>query len=256
MKTENKVIYVAMEIGKYLLHNGAEVSRVEDTMMRILKSYNCDASGVLALPTGIIVTSNVRGDIITALERTYAPIVNLEAIDKGNTFSRKFISGEITLDTVDYELKKLKEEKYYSVFIRLVGGCIGGGFWTILFGGNMLELILAFLSSGINVLAFEWLSKYNYNFFIKHIFGGFIAGLIGILSVEFVKLFGYSPNLTLVIVGPLMTLVPGVAITNGMRDVISGELVTGSAIITEAVFTSIALAFGIGLVLKLFVNFI
>ena len=48
-----------------------------------------------------------------------------------------------------------------------------------------------------------------------------------------------------------MTLVPGVALTNGIRDLISGELIAGSVKIMEALFIAIALAFGVGVVLQL-----
>ena len=40
MKTyEEKYLYYAMIIGEYLLTGGAEVSRVEDTIIRICKAY-------------------------------------------------------------------------------------------------------------------------------------------------------------------------------------------------------------------------
>ncbi len=257
MKTDNKVVNVALEIGKYLLRNGAEVSRVEDTMLRVLRSRGQHkSSDVLAIPTGIILTSIDDDKVFTLLERTGASFIDLDAIDKGNTFSRRFISGEITLETVDEELAELKRGKKYNLPLRLLGACIGGGFWAMLFGGNIIELILSSIGSGLNVWAFDALSKRNFNFFIKNILGGFIAGLLGILLVSLLEIFGYNANLALVIVGPLMTLVPGVQITNGMRDIISGDLITGSALITEAIFTAIALAFGIGLILKFGASFI
>ncbi len=256
MKSEDKLVNISVEIGKYLLKNGAEVSRVEDTMLRMLKSRDNHSNDVLALPTGIIVTSSSGEKSVTLLERTGGSSIDLEAIDMANTFSRRFIAGEITLENADREIAKLKSLKKYNLFLRLLGGCIGGGFWTVLFGGDVIELILAFIGSGLNVWAFEALSKRKFNFFIKHLLGGFIAGVLGIVLVELVKLIGYNANLALVIVGPLMTLVPGVQITNGMRDIISGELITGSALITEAIFTAIALAFGIGIVLKVGVRFI
>ncbi len=255
MKTDNKEVYVAVEIGKYLLKNGAEVSRVEDTMLRILESRGHNSSDVFAIPTGIVITSRADGAVLTLLERIHGSTIDLDAIDRANTISRRFISGDILLEDIDKELENLNNGKRYNVFIRLVGGCIGGGFWTVLFGGNLIELVLAFIGSGLNVWAFEALSNRSFNFFIKHILGGFIAGVLGIILVLFIKLLGYEANLALVIVGPLMTLVPGVSITNGMRDIISGELISGSAIITQAIFTAIAIAFGVGIVLRVGVSF-
>ncbi len=256
MESKSRVVYVAVEVGKYLLKNGAEVSRVEDTMLRILKSKGHHSSDVFAIPTGIVLSSKSDGEVLTLLERIHSSSIDLEAIDRANTFSRRYIAGEIDFENVESELDMLKDGKKYSVFIRLLGGCVGGGFWTVLFGGNLIELILAFIGSGLNVWAFELLSNNKFNFFIKHILGGFIAGILGIALVKVVGLMGYRADLALVIVGPLMTLVPGVQITNGMRDIISGELITGSATITQAIFTAIAIAFGIGVVLKIGVNYI
>ncbi len=51
-----------------------------------------------------------------------------------------------------------------------------------------------------------------------------------------------------------MTLVPGVALTNGIRDLISGELIAGSAKMMEALFIAIALAFGVGIVLQIVIS--
>jgi len=59
-----------------------------------------------------------------------------------------------------------------------------------------------------------------------------------------------------VIIGPLMTLVPGVSLTNGIRDLISGELIAGTTKMMEALFIAIALAFGVGIVLQGIIAFI
>ena len=63
-------------------------------------------------------------------------------------------------------------------------------------------------------------------------------------------------SINTVIIGPLMTLVPGVSLTNGIRDLISGELIAGSAKIMEALFIAIALAFGVGIVLQFSMKFL
>lgn len=57
----------------------------------------------------------------------------------------------------------------------------------------------------------------------------------------------------MVIVGSIMPLLPGVALTNGIRDFISGDLISGVSRVSEALLTAIAIAVGIGSALKLLI---
>jgi len=82
--------------------------------------------------------------------------------------------------------------------------------------------------------------------------GNFIAsmfvGVISIISFE-IKLVD---NLDNIIVGAALALVPGVAFTAGIRDFISGDLLSGIARIGEAILVAIAIAFGVGRLLMLY----
>ena len=48
-----------------------------------------------------------------------------------------------------------------------------------------------------------------------------------------------------------MGLVPGVALTNFMRDVLAGDLFSGITKLTESLFTATAIAIGAGIALSL-----
>lgn len=52
-----------------------------------------------------------------------------------------------------------------------------------------------------------------------------------------------------------MLLVPGLAITNAIRDTISGDLVSGISRAVEAFLIAIAIAAGTGIVLKFGLSF-
>lgn len=76
------------------------------------------------------------------------------------------------------------------------------------------------------------------------------AIFMGVITIFACKLF---PKLIVdnILIGSLMTLVPGVAITNALRDLFGGDLLSGMARTTEAVLTAIALGGGIGIAIKL-----
>ncbi len=58
-------------------------------------------------------------------------------------------------------------------------------------------------------------------------------------------------KLDTIIIGGIMLLVPGLAITNAMRDMMSGDLVSGTARAIEAFLISVAIAAGSGSMLKI-----
>ena len=74
------------------------------------------------------------------------------------------------------------------------------------------------------------------------------------LVVVFAKtLDTWIPGIKLdnIIIGGIMLLVPGLAITNAIRDTMSGDLVSGTARGVEAFLLSVAIAAGSGSMLKI-----
>lgn len=79
----------------------------------------------------------------------------------------------------------------------------------------------------------------------------FISGLfVGGLSVLAIKLF---PGLDIynIIIGSIMILLPGVAITNGIKDALYGDTVSSLYRVAETVFISVAVGSGVGIILTI-----
>ena len=76
------------------------------------------------------------------------------------------------------------------------------------------------------------------------------GGIASILAITFVH-FNFGSNIDNIIIGVIMLLVPGVAITNSVRDIMSGEFITGAITMIKAFFIALAIAFGVGVGLKI-----
>ena len=61
----------------------------------------------------------------------------------------------------------------------------------------------------------------------------------------------YAQHVDKMIIGMVMNLVPGVAITNSVRDVIAGDFIAGQTKMTEALLTATSIALGTGIALSL-----
>ena len=76
---------------------------------------------------------------------------------------------------------------------------------------------------------------------------GMAAALVAIAGVR----LGVGQQLDKIIIGAFMGLVPGVAITNFMRDILAGDLFSGITKLAESLLTATAIALGAGIALSL-----
>ena len=247
-----RIIKIAMKTGRLMLQNGAETYRVEDTVKRMSESRGLKEVSVFVIPTGIIFSADLGIETFTGLERVNPEGIDLESIDRSNNFARQFTSTDMSLDEAEKRLSEIENPPKFSKLIRVLGSGFGGGFFVLMFGGSAIEFLLAYIASSMTIYITDTIDSKHLNFFIRNIIGGFAAALLSLLFVKAVSVLMISASIEKVIVGPLMTLVPGVSLTNGIRDLISGELLAGSAKIMEALFIAIALAFGVGVILQFF----
>ena len=62
---------------------------------------------------------------------------------------------------------------------------------------------------------------------------------------------GWGSRLDAIVIGNIMLVVPGVALTNAIRDALNGDILSGLIRMVEAITIAIAIALGVGFVLYL-----
>jgi len=75
----------------------------------------------------------------------------------------------------------------------------------------------------------------------------FSAAIATVIAYACVKL-GILDDVDMVIIGNIMTLIPGVGLTNALRDLLVGDSVSGLLRLIEAVLIALAIAAGFFLV--------
>ncbi len=61
---------------------------------------------------------------------------------------------------------------------------------------------------------------------------------------------GWTVRYDKMIIGTLMNLVPGIAITNVMRDILGGDLIAGIIKLVESLMVAIGIALGAGIAIS------
>lgn len=232
--------------GRLMIESGAETYRVEDTMLRMARSQNIDAQSYVT-PTGIILSFGKTQ--ITEISSITTRITDLHKIAKVNSVSRKLTFKIITLEEAYDELRKIQNTNYFlPVHIQVLAAAIASSCFLVLFNGKWSDMPAAFVAGGVGylvVIAIQELTKVK---FFSEFLASLVIGLIAFFAVK----FGLGLELDKIIVGSVMPLVPGVLITNAVRDLMAGHFTAGISKGTEAFLTAFAIGSGIALVVGFF----
>lgn len=237
------LVDTAVLAGEIMLKSGAETHRVEDTIYRILKLSHFEKCEVLVVTAGIMVTlEDWRIDTISMLRRVGDKTTNLGNITEVNDISRKLCSGELDLKQAFHLLKHMEPKSYADIWVYTCMIVAAAGF-TILLGGTFLESMFAALNGIYLVCSMIFNKKYKVNVFVTNMVVSF---LMAFSTSVFSAVLGAEIEIERVIAGSVMMLLPGVAITNAIRDTLHSDYMAGSAKIVEAFVIAASVGVGIG----------
>lgn len=238
-----KVIKLSAQI---TLENGGETYRAEEIIKYICKSFGVKEIDSIATPTGFYITVSIDGeDNNTIVKRIRKRSIDLQKINSVNNISRQLSTHSISLDEALAQLESIVNSKAVQYKHPYVYSGISSAFFASLFGGGIFEFFISLIAG----LSISFISKifeelHSYQFF-SSILSGVVLSLIAVVATNLYKAGDYN----YIIVGGLMPLLPGLAMTNAIRDTIRGDLISGIARATEALLVASSLAAGAGVVI-------
>ncbi|WP_332697272.1 threonine/serine exporter family protein [Halalkalibacter lacteus] len=246
----DRMMDICLLAGEIMLTYGAETYRVEETLERMAKSAQFKNVHSFVTTTGIFLSfeEDSKGDVMQMI-RVDDRLQDLNKVTLVNQVSREFVSGTITSDEALDKLEEIaKAPMNYSPLLLHFSSGIAGGAFSYLFGGNLYDTVPAFIAGFVASWCIVTLQDYTKVKFFAEFMSAFIGGAVAIGLV----LFGLGENLDQVIIGTLMPLVPGIPLTNAVRDLMSGDLIAGVSRGAEAVITALSIATGVALAIALF----
>lgn len=247
MDGSQDIAKVSMLAGKIMLESGAETHRVEDTMTRIATAYGLTDAQSFAMPTGINFSTSFAE--ASNLMRISNRSTDLHKIAEVNDISRQIAAGELTLTEALKALQALeKTDLSFPKWLQILAAAALSSCFAIMFGGNWADFIPTFITGGIGF----WMMLIVLHFVEIRFIADFAASfLIGILAIIFIQT-GLGVEIDKIIIGAVMPLVPGLPITNAVRDLLAGHLVAGVSKGVEALLTAFAIGAGIAVCFVIF----
>ena len=244
-----RVLNAAMEAGHILLQNGAEIARVEETMEKICAHYGVETGEFFVLSNGIFTTAGYTAD------QTYARVkhipvrgARLDKVVAVNQLSRDIVEGRYpAIEAVEKRLKEISAMPTYSLWTKVLASGVGSGFFCVLAGGGVAECAGAFIAG---LLLFIYVLKVSAH--MSKIVGNIIGGMLVVLISLACRGAWSSLNLSAMISGTIMPLVPGVAFTNGIRDIANGDYISGIVRMLDAILVFLCIAIGVGVMFTIY----
>lgn len=250
MEQENIVVLlrVLSMAAHIVLENGGETYRADDVVSYIGPALGADSADIFTTPTGIMLTINIGGESYTLVKTINKRTINLKKINDVNEVSRRIASGRMDLWEADRRLSEINVETSKNPVPNILAAGLSSGFFAMLFGGGVVDFLIA-LAAGITIAYISSLFGEDDMFhFIISIVGGAVAA---IYATVFHSIFGVG-SIDRVIVGGITPLLPGLAMTNAIRDTMRGDLISGTARLMEALLKAVAIASGVGAILAVY----
>lgn len=239
------VLDIAMQAGVILLESGAEIFRVEETMDRIAKAYGVQSHKTFVLSSGVFLTAgNEREEYFARIQHIPLGAARLDRVTAVNQLSREIAAGRCPPEQARVRLREIQELPAKPNWARILASGVGSGSFCFLFGGDLWDCIAAFLS-GVLLYAFLlYGGGMRLGKLIKNITCGALVTFLSIL----LHWLGVGHHLSQIVIGSLIPLVPGLAFTNGIRDIADEDYIAGSVRMLDALLVTFSVALGVGLV--------
>lgn len=239
--TSEQLITCALDIGEQMLLCGAEINRVETSIRLICAAYGCQRTDVFTITSSIVVSIvSGEGTHHTQSRRITGGKTDLTRLDKLNSLSRQICKTTPDYESVQASIEKVCSQKTFPLWFEALGSMLIAFSFTVFFGGSYIDgLVASVLGFGLRYTT--WLlQKANMNQIFVNVVASFVLSVSAIVLVR----CGLGEDINKILIGNIMLLIPGIALTNSLRDMIGGDIISGLLRFIDAVLVAVAIAAG------------
>lgn len=237
------LLNMGTELGYQLMFSGAEIYRVEESVYRLLTAYGLQPQ-VFAIPNCLIVSLNTpQGHPITRMRRIPSHGTDIELLERCNDLCRRLCREVPPVEQAKQMVDDLSRQKrQYPTWVLAMGYVIAAAFFAAFFGGGLNDAVSAGICGlGVAIWMMCLSGRMGFTGFFQTLIGAAIASLLALALTG----IGVGDNVDAITIGTLMVLVPGMALTNAMREIMAGDIISGLNRTAESILTAAAISLGV-----------
>ncbi|MBR0507424.1 MAG: threonine/serine exporter family protein [Clostridia bacterium] len=238
-----KILGLLLDLGAAMIKSGAETHRVEDSLYRLCAAYRFTQANVWVVPSNIQATvTDPDGAVQTQVRHVRQPGVNFDVLDRLNDVSRRCCAD--TPDETELA-RRLSEATANRAgrWLRYSAAVLAGVGFGVFFYCDAVDALVAALASLLITALGRLLSKRESNPLVLNFIISFVTELFILLCVK----LGFGHHTGYITVGVVMLLISALGTTNGVRDLVHLDTLSGVMNITASLTGAIGIALGIAL---------
>lgn len=248
----NKIVQGILDIGESMLISGAENYRIEDSLYRMCRSYGFVKYDVFVIPSNIQITVETEnGDIITQVRHIENADIDFDQLDYMNNLCRYVCSHTPDEEELQKKYQEVKSRPLQHPAAKYFAGIMGGTGFAVFFGCNFKDAIVAVIVSLMIVVVGKWLEKREGNLFVYNTILSFLSEVIIVLSVR----NGFADHPERIMIGIVMLLISGLSTTNGIREILQKDYISGFINIMNSILGAAGIAVGTALAMLVLNDF-
>ncbi|MDY2959599.1 MAG: threonine/serine exporter family protein [Hornefia sp.] len=244
----DKILQTILDIGEEMIVAGGEVSRVEESVFRMCKAYGCDRINVYILLSNMQVTVETpEKKIITHIRFMERNDVNFDRLDYLNDLSRYICANVPDVETMSSKLCEVMSRKEQPIWLDMLGDILAASGFIVFFGGSFFDAVAGvFMAMLVFGLQRFFIPRENNQLVLNFVIS-FVAGMFALILVH----MGLNVHGDKIMMGGIMLLIPGIAMTNAVRDMLIGDLASGLLRLSNALMVAASIACGFAMSIAL-----
>ena len=241
MTTE--LLKTVVEIAVQMIQAEAEIHRVEDSICRIGAAYGAKRTDIFATTSNLIVSvEDTGGEVYTQTRRILSTGTDIERLDRLNALARHITATCPDAESIRRQLTVIaSRNNRYPAWIYILACGICAAAFCVFFGSRApWEILVALLVGCLTGLLIKLTEKFTVNRILARFFCSFAGSLLAIAALR----IGLVRTIDTIIIGNIMSLIPGVGLTQSIRDLFIGDTFTAILRLIEAVLLALAIACG------------
>ena len=196
---------------------------------------------VFTITSSIVITVyTAGGEILTQTRRIRGYDMNLDRIHQMNQLAREVCETPIEVGELERRIREIQNTKELEPWKMMLLYGANAAVFSVFFGGGPAEALFGALT-GMGLCLLLGATEHVFtNEIVCYAFCSALGGLFLGLIRKYVMAYAVDPAL----MGNIMLLIPGIPFTNSIRDMLSGDTMSGLLRMCECLLRTVAVAAG------------
>lgn len=239
-KESKQLLSCAIDLGTQVLECGGDVNHVEKIINKLCQAYGASQTDVFVITSSIVVTMKRNGDSFTQTRRIKHYNTDFRKLDDLVELSSCLCREKPEITVLQSKINKACESRISHPWLEFAGNMLASGSFAVFFGGTLMDGLCAALCGAFIFLFNRNLRKIWNSQLISFLVCSLCTGLIALFMAK----TGMCANIDKVMIGSIMLLIPGISLTNSLRDLFAGDTISGTLRLLEALIQAAAIACG------------